>query len=95
MLHDMGRPADFPYVRVSKDTVLEENDLEELGKGLPVPAEPSDLKACMHGPAPRPIHAHAMKFQHALWVRDAALTSDLGKSSKIGTCKAHELGWGT
>ena len=35
------------------------------------------------------------EFQHALWGRDGALTSDLGKSSKIGTCKAHELGWGT
>ena len=95
MLHGMGRPAESLHVRVSKDTVREENGLGELGKGLLIPAEPLELKLNMHGPAPRPIHAHAMKFQHALWVRDGALTSDLGKSSQIGTIKAHELGWGT
>ena len=84
MLHGMGRPVESLHVRVSKDTVIGKNDPEELRKGPQIPAEPSHLKACMHGPAPRPIHAHAMKFQHALWVRDGALTSDLGKSSQIG-----------
>ena len=92
MLHGMGWLAESLHVRVSKDTVREENGLGELGKGLLIPAEPLELKLNMHGPAPRPIHAHAMKFQHALWVRDGALTSDLGKSSQIGRCKAHEMG---
>ena len=95
MLHDMGRPADFPHVWVSKDTVLEENDLEELGKCLHIPAEPSDLKACMHGPAPRPIHAHAMKFHATLWGRDGGLSRDLGKRSQNARTKAHEWGGGT
>ena len=66
MLHGMGRPAESLHVRVSKDTVREENGLGELGKGLLIPAEPLQLKLNMHGPAPRPIHAHAMKFHATL-----------------------------
>ena len=95
MLHGMRRPADFPYVRVSKDTVLEENDLEEAGIGPRIPAEPLELKSNMHGPAPRPIHAHAMKFHATLWGRDGGLTSDLGKRSQNAHTKAHEWGGGT
>ena len=71
------RPADFPHVWVSKDTVLEENDLEEAGIGPRIPAEPLELKSNMHGPAPRPIHAHAMKFHATLWGRDGGLQRTL------------------
>ena len=82
MLHDMGRPADFPNVRVSQDTVLEENDLEELGKGLHIPAKHTDLKWSTSRPALRPIHALGMKCHDASWARDGALTRDLGQRSK-------------
>ena len=46
----------FPHVRVSKDTVLAEIELEEAGKGPPIPAKPFNLNASKRGPAPRPIH---------------------------------------
>ena len=95
MLHGMRRPADFPHVRVSKDTVLEENGLGEPGIGPRIPAEPSELKPNMRGPAPWPIHAHAMKFHATLWGRDGGLTSDLGKRSQNARTKAHEWGGGT
>ena len=74
---------------------LEENDLEEAGIGPRIPAEPLELKSNMHGPAPRPIHAHAMKFHATLWGRDGGLSQDLGKRSQNARTKAHEWGGGT
>ena len=49
--------------KVSKDTVCEELELEELGKGLAVPADTFDLNASMRGPAQGQFDAMAMKFQ--------------------------------
>ena len=48
--------------KVSKDTVCEELELEELGKGLAVPADTFDLNASMRGPAQGQFDAMAMKF---------------------------------
>ena len=49
--------------KVSKDTVCEELELEELGKGLVIPADAFDLKESMRGPAQGQFDAMAMKFQ--------------------------------
>ena len=57
MPHAMMRKTAFPSVRVSKDTVSEQFELGEAGKGPPIPAKPSNLNASKRGPAPRPIHA--------------------------------------
>ena len=48
--------------KVSKDTVCEELELEELGKGLVIPADAFDLKESMRGPAQGQFDAMAMKF---------------------------------
>ena len=90
MLHGMRRPAESPHVRVSKDTVIEKNDLGELGKGLFIPAQPLELKLNMHGPAPRPIHAHAMKKKS----RARKTCHALGcRSRRIDGAHAHADGW--
>ena len=39
-----------------QDTVSQEFELGEAGKGPPIPAKPSNLNASKRGPAPRPIH---------------------------------------
>ena len=62
MLHDMGRPADFPHVRVSKDTVSTKIGLEELGMCLVIPADTFDLNASMRGPAPCQFDAMAIEI---------------------------------
>ena len=49
--------------KVSKDTVCEELELEELGNCLAVPADTFDLNASMRGPAQGQFDAMAMKFQ--------------------------------
>ena len=48
--------------KVSKDTVCEELELEELGKGLAVPADTFDLNASMRGPAPCQFDAMAIEI---------------------------------
>ena len=90
-----GRPIFRTCGPVSKDTVLEENGLGEPGIGPRIPAEPSELKSNMRGPAPWPIHAHAMKFHATLWGRDGGLSQDLGKRSQNARTKAHEWGGDT
>ena len=49
--------------KVSKDTVCEELELEELEKGLVIPADTFDLNTSMRGPAPCHFDAMRMKFQ--------------------------------
>ena len=63
MRHDMRRNDNFMHARVSKDTVLTKIGLEELGKGLRIPADTFNLNASMRGPAPCQFDAMAMKFQ--------------------------------
>ena len=48
--------------KVSKDTVFEELELEELGKGLVIPADAFDLKESMRGPAPCQFDAMAIEI---------------------------------
>ena len=59
----MRRNDNFMHAWVSKDTVLTKIELEELEKGLVIPAGAFDLKESMRGPAQGQFDAMAMKFQ--------------------------------
>ena len=48
--------------KVSKDTVCEELELEELGNRLAVPADAFNLKETMRGPAPCQFDAMAIEI---------------------------------
>ena len=48
--------------KVSKDTVCEELELEELGNGLAVPADTFNLNTSMRGPAPCQFDAMAIEI---------------------------------
>ena len=48
--------------KVSKDTVCEELELEELGNCLAVPADAFNLKETMRGPAPCQFDAMAIEI---------------------------------
>ena len=62
MRHGMRRNDNFMHARVSKDTVLTKIELEELGKGLVIPADAFDLKESMRGPAPCQFDAMAIEI---------------------------------
>ena len=62
MLHGMRRNDNFMHACVSKDTVSTKIGLEELGKGLVIPADAFDLKESMRGPAPCQFDAMAIEI---------------------------------
>ena len=66
--------------KVSKDTVCEELELEELGKGLVIPADAFDLKESMRGPAPCQFDAMAIEISNAL--RRGINADNSGSSAK-------------
>ena len=48
--------------KVSQDTIFEEHELQEVGKGLPRPAKAYNLSASAPRPTPCHFDAMAMKF---------------------------------
>ena len=72
-----------------------EDGLEELGKGLLIPADAFNLKESMRGPAPGRFDAMAIQIQSPRGEGQMRITRDLAQRTKIGTRKAHELEEGT
>ena len=62
MRHGMRRNDNFMHAWVSKDTVSTKIGLEELGKGLRIPADTFNLNTSMRGPAPCQFDAMAIEI---------------------------------
>ena len=69
--------------KVSKDTVCEELELEELGKGLVIPADAFNLKESMRGPATGQFDAMAIEISSPRGEGQMGISRVLAQSTKI------------